>query len=297
MTLVAGADAGGSKTTAAVARDGVELTRVIGPGAAVRPGRAMSAGATIARLVRSALNQTGHLRAEVLVVGAAGVGRDTERAALRDAIRLEDLADRLVVTTDLEIALAAAFPGEEPGIVLLAGTGSVAVARLPGGHLERRGGHGWQLGDEGGGYALGRAALAAVSRAQDGRGPDTALTNAVFQATRSAGFDDLIRWTADAEAAEVAALAAIATAAVDRDAVASKIVAAAAEALASHADPLAALFGEKNPVPVALGGGLLAAPGYRAMVEAALARRERLRPRSQSLDPVAGALALARTKP
>lgn len=293
MTLVAGADAGGTKTTAAVARDGKELARVTGPGAAVRPGRAMSAGATIARVVRSALNQSGHLRADVCVVGAAGVGREEERTALRDALRVEDLAHRLLVTTDLELALAAGFP-DSPGIVLLGGTGSVAVARLPDGRVERRGGHGWQLGDEGGGYALGRAALAAVSRAEDGRGPPSALREGLLRATRSSNFNELVRWAADADPAEVAGLAtAVAAIAAGDDPVAADLLLAATEALVSHLDPLLALFAGSEPVPLAVGGGLLSCEPYRNGVKDALTRRPRLRLIAAALDPVRGALALA----
>ena len=63
------------------------------------------------------------------------------------------------------------------------------------------------MGDEGSGYAIGRAALGAVSRAHDGRSPRTALTERVLGATRSTDFDALVRWAAGATPAEIAALA------------------------------------------------------------------------------------------
>ena len=63
------------------------------------------------------------------------------------------------------------------------------------------------MGDEGSGYAIGRAALGAVSRAADGRSPRTALSERVLAASRSENFDALVRWAAGASPAEVAALA------------------------------------------------------------------------------------------
>ena len=84
------------------------------------------------------------------------------------------------VTTDIEIALTAAF-GDGPGIVVVAGTGSVVLGRDPEGRMLRRGGYGWQMGDEGSGYAIGRAALGAVSRAHDGRSPETAITPVLME--------------------------------------------------------------------------------------------------------------------
>src|SRR2546426_7691906 len=66
-------------------------------------------------------------------------------------------------------ALATAF-GTGPGILVNAGTGSIAYARDPAGELHRAGGDGWQLGDEGGGYLLGRGALDVPARPADGPG-------------------------------------------------------------------------------------------------------------------------------
>ena len=111
------------------------------------------------------------------MVGAAGAGREPEREELRKALRGENLAPTVVVTTDIEIALAAAFT-DGPGIVVSAGTGSVAVGRDQAGKRHRIGGYGWQMGDEGSGYAIGRAALGAVSRAVDARSPKTGAQRA-----------------------------------------------------------------------------------------------------------------------
>ena len=76
--------------------------------AASRPGRALASSSTIAEVVRQALSAAGLLLGDVLVVGAAGVGREPEREELRKALRGENVASSVVVTTDIEIALTAA---------------------------------------------------------------------------------------------------------------------------------------------------------------------------------------------
>src|SRR4051812_17476549 len=204
--VLIGADVGGTKTAVAVSEDGKVVGRAEGPGAAVRPGRALASASTIIEVVRRALSAAGRLTGDVLLVGAAGAGRQPEREELRTALRSENLVSHVRVTTDIEIALAAAF-GDGPGIVVSAGTGSVAVGRDWTGKEYRIGGYGWQMGDEGSGYAIGRASLGAVSRAVDGRSPQTALSDRLLRATRSSDFDSLVRWAAGASPAEVAALA------------------------------------------------------------------------------------------
>jgi N-acetylglucosamine kinase-like BadF-type ATPase len=83
--------------------------------------------------------------------------------------------DRCVILSDAELALDAAFGLDATGVVLIAGTGSIAIARDPGGLLDRTGGWGPLLGDEGGGHAVGLRGLAAVADAFDG-GPETMLS-------------------------------------------------------------------------------------------------------------------------
>lgn len=291
MTVVVGVDAGGTGTTAAVATDGAEVARVSGTAGAVRPGRALQAASVIADAARRALAGAGKLRADVLVVGAAGAGRAEAREELRDALRGEGLADRLVVTTDVELVLAAAF-GAGPGLALIAGTGSVAVARAADGRLVRAGGYGWQMGDEGSGYALGRAALAAVGQAADGRAPATELTGRLLAATRAATLDDLVGWAAAAAPAQVAALAREAVDAAARgDAVATSLVAGAARQLARLVTAVLERTPEPGPMPFALSGNLLRqGHALRQALLAELAGVERLAPPDLTADPVAGAL-------
>jgi glucosamine kinase len=257
----------------------------------------MAAAGTIATVARRALAQAGLLRADILVVGAAGVGREEERQALRDALRIETLAEQLIVTTDIEIAIQSAF-GNGPGIVLLAGTGSFAVGHLPDGRIARQGGHGWQMGDDGSAYALGRAALVAAGRGHDGRAPHTALEEALVQATRARDFNDLVRWSVVAGPPEIAALAPVVLdAAAAGDSVAQSLRDAAVTDLVAQVTALLPRYGGMTEVvPVALAGGLLERDGLRAPVTAALRVLPGVALQETLLDPVQGALALAATK-
>ena len=293
--VLVGADVGGSKTAVAVERAGAVVARAAGPGAAVRPGRALQSAATVAEVVRRALAEAGELRAAVLVVGAAGAGRQPEQSELERALRGEQIAERVVVVTDIEIALVAAF-GDAPGIVVSAGTGSIAVGRDKNGALKRMGGYGWQMGDEGSGYAVGRAALLAVGRAQDGRGPATTLSKSLPAHPPAKSFEELVRWSGAAEPGEIAALAPLVfAAAAAGDAAATEIVEGAAEDLAGLVASLTGLFPGRGRVEVALAGGNLAPDrGLRAAVLTRLAKLTRVHAREAPLDPAEGALALAR---
>jgi N-acetylglucosamine kinase-like BadF-type ATPase len=292
-TLI-GADVGGTKTAVAVSVDGQIRGRAEGPGAAVRPGRALVAATTIAEVVRQALAAAGRLNGDVLLVGAAGAGREPECEELRKALRSENLASTVVVTTDIDIALTAAF-SDGPGIVVSAGTGSVAVGRDQAGKRHRIGGYGWQMGDEGSGYAIGRAALGAVSRAADSRSPGTALSDRVLSATKSSDLDALVRWAATASPAEVAALAPhVLAVAAEGDQLAQGITDYAARELSQLAICLLPKMDVTGPVRVAVTGGLLGPDQpLRKTLLAKLAEEPAFQPSDNRVDAVAGALRLA----
>ena len=292
--VLIGADVGGTKTSVAVSQDGKIVGRADGPGAALRPGRALASASTIADVVRQALSTAGLLIGDVLVVGAAGAGREPERDELHKAIRGENVASKVVVTTDIDIALAAAF-AEGPGIVVSAGTGSVAVGRDGAGKRHRIGGYGWQMGDEGSGYAIGRASLGAVSRAVDGRSPKTGLSDRLLKATRSDDYDDLVRWAAGATPAEVAALAPhVLAVAAAGDPLAQGIADYAARELSQLAICLVPKMDITPPIPVAVTGGLLGADQpLRKTLLAKLAEESAFKPIDSPVDAVAGALRLA----
>src|SRR5437773_2883718 len=282
--VLLGADAGGSHSTVVIGT--VDLTilgRADGPGAAMKPGGAAASAVVLAETARRAASQTGiDLPVDRAVVGAAGAGRAQEQGELEAALVQAGLAQRVRVMADAEIALSTAF-ADGTGIIVSAGTGSIAYARDPAGQLHRAGGYGWQLGDEGGGYWLGRRALDVAARAQDGRGEGSTLLARLLGPLGLQTFDDLVRWTATATPAQVAALAPhVLNAAREGEVVAQRAVEDAARELVALVLTLERYYPGTAPVPVAIAGGLpLGPPRSRAPPSRAAANRRarRRRPR------------------
>ncbi|HEU4641758.1 MAG TPA: BadF/BadG/BcrA/BcrD ATPase family protein [Gemmatimonadaceae bacterium] len=290
--IVVGVDGGGTKTRVMVAdAQGAQLGSAEGPASAVRPGAAEQSAEVIATAVREALasGQMTHVMPKVLCVGVAGVGRESERQALWQALVARELAEEVVVHADAAVALDDAF-GDGPGILLIAGTGSVAFGRGPAGAQMRCGGWGPVCGDEGGGVWIGRRALSVVTSAADGREPETALVGAVLTAAELNEAAELVGWAAAATPAQLASLApVVVTTAEGGDLRANAILTLASEELVLHVRTLARkLFqDERAACPVALGGGLLA-PGaalrkrvehrLKSAVPGAQVRAEEVRP-------------------
>jgi N-acetylmuramic acid 6-phosphate etherase len=218
------------------------------PGLAARGGVRAAEAATLA-----VASQFGPV--EELIVGAAGALTAPGAArALGEALLAQLRAERVAVTSDGVIAHAGALNGE-PGVVLIAGTGVVALAIGADGALRTADGWGPWLGDEGGGAWIGAAGLRAALRAHDGRGPSTALLDAArtrFGAPKT--------WPAQlTDAAALASFAPDVLAAED-DAVALAIVSAAAESLAATARAA----GEG---PLAMVGGLAGVEALRQRLD------------------------------
>nr|WP_082281929.1 N-acetylmuramic acid 6-phosphate etherase [Mycobacterium colombiense] len=190
-----------------------------------------------------------------VIVGAAGalVAPDAARA-LGDMLLKSLGAQRVAVTSDAVIAHAGALNGE-PGVVLIVGTGVVALAIDANGALRSADGWGPWLGDEGGGAWIGAAGLRAALRAHDGRGPATTLLDAA-----RARFGAPETWSA--QFTDAAALASFApdVLAAEGDAAALAIISVAAEALAATARAA-------GDGPVAMVGGLAGVPRLRAQLD------------------------------
>jgi N-acetylglucosamine kinase-like BadF-type ATPase len=262
----------------------------------MRPGGAEATAAVVAEVAGRAARIAGiTLPAERAVVGAAGAGRAQERRELRVALAAYGLARAMEVVADGEIGLAAAF-GTEPGILVSAGTGSIAYARDRQGRLRRAGGYGWQLGDAGSGYWIGRRALATAAKARDGLGDGSALLARLLAALRLHEFDDLVRWAAAASPAQVAALAPpLLNAARDAVPAAQHIVADAAAELVELVRVVEGMFPPDEGIQVATAGGLLiqGSPLYDAFRERVASTLPQVTLLEQIVDPPLGALRLA----
>jgi glucosamine kinase len=165
-----GIDGGGTKTTCAVG-DESQLLAMATAGASniVRVGQSQ-ARQSLQQSVRQACAAAGITPAQVshTCVGGSGAARP-ELAAMVRGLLAEVLPTPIEVVGDMQIALEAAFD-KGPGVIVIAGTGSIAYGRDRHGATARAGGWGFAIGDEGSAHWIGRAAVSAVLRASDRTG-------------------------------------------------------------------------------------------------------------------------------
>lgn len=260
--LVVGIDGGGTRTRVVLAdAQGAVLAATEGPGTALTPGNESVAADIIKSLIADVLAKAERTetRPAVCVVGVAGAGQERAAQALWSALASRRVADDVSVQADATIAMDDAF-GDSAGVLLIAGTGSVAYSRAPDGRLERCGGWGPKVGDEGSGAWLGRRALSVVTASHDGREPETALTGALLTALELEALEDVIPWAVDATPATLAALApVVCQVAATGDLRANALVSLCVEELVLHVRTLArrCFVDERAAVPVAFAGGLL----------------------------------------
>lgn len=287
-----GIDGGGTKTKAAIC-DAAGLVKAIAVGEASNPlSRPWpEVERTIRQLVSDVIVQAGANETEVasLYIGIAGADRPQVKDLIHSAF-VDQWKQRLHIDND---AVAALYSGTwgKPGIVLIAGTGSIAYAVTREGERHRVGGWGYLVGDEGSGYDLGRKAVAAVLRAYDGRGEATVLTDFCLDHYRVNRPDELIAriyggTNTRKELAQLSEL--MEKAAALGDAVAIQLVAQAAESLVELAFSCQRKTGEA--LPVVLAGGLLTA---ETMLRREVLQRAGFVTTIPSVTPVVGSLVAA----
>ena len=216
-------------------------------------------------------------------------GPDDKKEILAELVH----TGHLVMTNDGVIALTGALAGGE-GIIVIAGTGSIAYGRKGTGQAIRAGGWGYVFGDEGGAFDIARQALRAALRWEEGRGTPTALHEALLQVTGAGNANEILHLFYKPEwprsrVAEVATLVdSICTAG---DPVACSILEQAARTLAELAGSVRAqLFAQQERVIVAYIGGVFRSAilldRFRVLVEL----DETSRCARPLLTPAAGAL-------
>jgi len=172
---VLGIDAGGTKTVCLLAdAHGAILAEARGSGANLQASGELEVEKVLHDVMDRALGER-DVRPDAICLGIAGVDRARDAEAVRSIMRRIGFKSRVLVVMTALVALTAGA-GDDPGVVLIAGTGSIAYGRDGAGRAARAGGWGYLLGDEGGGFWIGRAALSAVVRQFDHRGPATRLT-------------------------------------------------------------------------------------------------------------------------
>jgi len=294
--FVIGIDAGGTKTVCQLAdRDGRILAEARGPGANLQHAGAAQVERVLQHVIGEVSTGVGQAPA-VVCLGMAGVDRAADQAVVRAILSRVAPRSQVVVVNDALIALEAGLPGA-PGVVVIAGTGSIAYGRNRDGRAARAGGWGPLLGDEGSGYWMGRQALRAVVRAADGRGPYTQLTARVLTHFGVARSQDLVRaiYHGTVEPATVAAIAPhVEAAAAQSDEIALSLIDTGARELGLAALSVCHAL-RLSHGPVILAGGMFnAAPRLRQRVAAHLTGRwPSMVVRPLHGEPTAGAVSLA----
>jgi glucosamine kinase len=260
MRYVVGIDAGGTKTVGLLADEtGARVAEARGPGANLQTHGELE----VEKVFDEILETLGRDRPIAAVcLGIAGVDRPHDEAVIRGILRRLGHRETARVVNDAAIALVAGAPGRV-GIVVLAGTGSIAYGADRTGNTARSGGYGFLLADEGSGYWLGHQALRVAVRASDGRGPKSVLRDIVFAALEVDSVGDLVPrvYEKGLPKHRIAALAGLVQKAADQgDSVAVALLDQAAYELALAAQAVARQlsFGP-GPVPVVLAGGVFKA--------------------------------------
>ncbi len=310
MAYYLGIDGGGSKTTCAVGDETSQLEIVTaGPSNVTRVGK-VSARDALHQAIRQVC-ETAKIdpkQVQRSCIGVAGAGREEVAGVVREMVA-ELIPGEIDVVGDMEIALAAAF-GAEPGIIVIAGTGSIAYGRDAQGRTARAGGWGFVISDEGSAHWIGRTAVSALLRAIDDsadskeQAPEVAKGMPLFGKLKAAwklnSFDEFVQ-CANSNPDFAALFPPVVVAADAGDALSKRVLTLAGDELANLAGIVVRrLFAQNSStrpgVPLAMVGGVFR---HSSQVRESFSKEARkfglpldLNPRV--VEPVAGALRMAR---
>lgn len=297
MAIFLGIDGGGSKTSCEVGNE----TSVLGKGS--------GAGSNVVRVgedkAREAFETAVHQACASANIDPSQVTRTCvgiaggARPETTDIIRkiLSNLVSGDVeIVGDMVIAIEAAS-GSGGGVVVIAGTGSIAYGRNAAGESARAGGWGFAISDEGSGHWIGRTAVTATMRAYDESQP-TPLLDSIIKAWGISSREQMILVANSSPPPDFAGLfPAVARAAEAGDTIASEILARAGTELSRLAEiVIEKLFQGAESIPVAMSGGVFgnSAQVRQVFYNTLRSRRPGVALNATIIDPVRGALELAR---
>ena len=266
MMVVGGIDAGGTATKCLLLEpNGRILAELKGEPANYQAG-AEAAASAIKAILAEAIASSGVNRIDVLGIGMAGAGRKPELAQMKKCLGNLDGVGEYYLTNDGEIAVLGAHCGR-PGMVLIAGTGSIAYGLRQDGVMVRRGGWGAILGDEGSGYWIGLQAVKALIRAAEGRERKTELSITVLEGLGLNSLEMLpsLVYSRSLGRKEIASLVPIVIKTAEQgDAIAEEIINAAVSELIMLVNAVQQVLDFKAS-EVAVSGGLFSNPWLTAL--------------------------------
>jgi glucosamine kinase len=300
MAFYLGIDGGGSKTSCLIGDENSILGRGAAGGSSVVRLGAPAAREALSAAIRKACDSAGLSPAQIsrTCVGVAGAARPQVGEAVRRLLS-EIVSGAIEIVGDMVIALEAAVGGN-PGVVVIAGTGSIAYGANAEAQVARAGGWGFAISDEGSGHWIGRAAISAALRAYDEDEDSTGswLLADILKAWNLETHEQLVLMGNASPGPDFAGLFPVVVAAADSgDTLAREVLTRAGRELAVLAKiVIRRLVPDGGAIPVAMSGGVFANSAqvretfYSSLrsefPEAAIA--------STVVEPVQGALALAR---
>jgi N-acetylglucosamine kinase-like BadF-type ATPase len=307
MAYYLGLDGGGTKTRCVLADETMVLATAMSGGSnIVRLGETQAREAlhaAVRQVCATAKISPAQIRA--ICIGAAGAARPEIAAKIRTILveLISEIAPQIALTKievvgDMTIALEAAF-GAGPGVIVIAGTGSIAYGRDANGYTARAGGWGFAVSDEGSGHWIGRRAISVILSAHD-QGLETALSAMVLQAWKLNTLDELVQQANSTPPPDFPRLFPIVLRAADEgDSIARDLLADAGAKLAALAAIVVRRLAPDTPaatLPVAMTGSVFRqSPDVRQVFYNTLQKSfPGLDVRQDIVDPIEGALARAR---
>jgi glucosamine kinase len=297
VAIYLGIDGGGTKTTCVVADE----QKVLGSGTSGGSNITRWGEARVREALQAGVNdacasaKVDPARIDSTCVGLSGAGRPEVRDAVARMMS-EIVGGRVQVVSDLETTLEAAFGGG-PGVITIAGTGSIAYGRDTQGRTARSGGWGLAISDEGSGQWIGRAAVSSALGAKEA-GEEPRLLTSILKAWKLTTLDELVRHANASPAPDFSSLFPLTLeAGTAGDDVANRVLEMAGAELASFArNVIHRLFGEAGSVPVAMSGGVFRQSERVRQVfyNSVVGEFPQAIVQTAVVDPVDGALALAR---
>jgi glucosamine kinase len=297
VAIFVGIDGGGTKTTCAVGDETKLLgTATSGGSNVIRSGEAQ-ARVSLQEAIRKACDAAGIDLGRIIriCVGTAGAARPQVSDAIRRIIA-EVAPVEITVVGDTVSTMRAAFEKSE-GVIVIAGTGSIAYGRNHKGETARAGGWGYAISDEGSGHWIGRTAISCALRAYD-EGEGSRVFDHISKAWGLASIDDLVRAANAVPPPDFSNLVPTVLEAADAgDAIARGVLTQAGAELATVAKiVIGRIFADQPNVPVAMSGGVFRnSPLVRQVFYNSLrSEYPDVKTAPTVVEPVKGALALAR---
>jgi N-acetylglucosamine kinase-like BadF-type ATPase len=298
MPLYLGIDGGGTKTTCAVGDESSTLAVATGPGSNVVRLGEEQARVGLQSSIAQACREAGvsPLRIHSACVGAAGAANPDVNATVRQILQQILPNAEISVVGDMVIAAEAALQ-HHPGVVAIAGTGSIAFGRNQDGETARAGGWGYAISDEGSGQWIGKTAVSEAMRSFDAQ-RRTFLLERILHGWQLPSRDDLVRYANSSPPPSFAELfPVVQKAATEHDVLASDILTRAGSELAQLVlTVIHRLWKPREAVRIGMVGGVFAHSEQvrRSFYNSLRAAWPRAAVCFRIAEPVVGALGLAR---